>query len=51
MTSLAYREQLLLASLLAAMLAGAAVKHWRDSRREVPAAASTPPGRRSLSLT
>ena len=38
MSSLALREQLLLASLLAAVLAGAAVKHYRDARREVPAA-------------
>ena len=38
MSSLALREQLLLASLLAAALTGAAVKHWRDARREVPAA-------------
>lgn len=42
MTSLAYREQLLLACVLAAVLTGAAVKHWRDARREVPSAAAPP---------
>ncbi len=42
MTSLAFREQLLLACVLAAVIAGAAVKHWRDARREVVPAATTP---------
>ena len=42
MSSLALREQLLLGSILAAALAGVGIKHWRDARREVPAAIVTP---------
>ncbi len=42
MSSLALREQLLLGSILAAALAGVGIKHWRDARREVPAAIATP---------
>ena len=43
MTSLALREQVLLACVLAAVIVGAAVKHWRDARREIPSAAVTQP--------
>ena len=39
MPSLTFREQLLLVTVLAAALLGAAVKHWRDARREAPATA------------
>ena len=42
MSSLALREQLLLGSILAAALAGVGIKHWRDARREVPAAIAAP---------
>ena len=42
MSSLALREQLLLGSILAAALAGVGIKHWRDTRREVPVAVVTP---------
>lgn len=40
MPSLTFREQLLIVAVLAAVLLGAAVKHWRDARREVPATVS-----------
>jgi hypothetical protein len=36
MFSLDSREQWLVVAILAAAVAGAAVKHWRDVRREVP---------------
>ena len=38
MFSLSFREQFLLLSILAAMLTGVAVKHWRDASRERPVA-------------
>ena len=47
MSSLALREQLLIGSMLAAMLIGMTVKHWRDSRREVPVAVAPPVEQRS----
>ena len=37
MFSLSLRERLLVAAVLSAVLVGAAVKHWRDTRRESPA--------------
>jgi hypothetical protein len=36
MFSLDSREQWLVVAIIAAVVAGAAVKHWRDARREVP---------------
>ena len=42
MSSLALREQLLLGSILAAVLAGVGIKHWRDARREIPSALAAP---------
>lgn len=38
MPSLTFREQLLIVTVLAAVLLGAVVKHWRDARREIKAA-------------
>ena len=48
MFSVSFREQFLLLAILAAMITGAAVKHWRDASREKPvavpvAAAPLPP--------
>ena len=48
MFSLSLRERLLVAAVLSAVLLGAAVKHWRDARRESlallpPAAVQTVP--------
>ena len=48
MFSLSLRERLLVAAVLSAVLLGAAVKHWRDARRESlallpPAAAQAVP--------
>jgi hypothetical protein len=37
MFSLTSREQFLVAGIIAAAVIGAAVQHWRDARREVPA--------------
>ncbi len=34
MFSLTLREQFLVAGILCALVTGAAVKHWRDARRE-----------------
>ena len=34
MFSLSLREQFLVAAVLGALVTGAAVKHWRDARRE-----------------
>ena len=47
MPSLTFREQLLILAVLAAVLIGVMVKHWRDARREAHAAPSDP----SLSAT
>jgi hypothetical protein len=38
MFSLTSREQFLVVGILAAMVTGVAVEHWRDARREVPGA-------------
>ena len=42
MPSLTPREQLLILVVLAAVLLGVAIKHWRDARREAHAALSDP---------
>ena len=44
MPSLTPREQLLVLAVLAAVLLGVAVKHWRDARRD----ASPTPAERAL---
>ena len=43
MPSLTTREQLLILIVLAAVLLGVAVKHWRDARREAAHVASSLP--------
>ena len=43
MPSLTPREQLFILVVLAAVLIGVAVKHWRDARREAQAAVSAHP--------
>jgi hypothetical protein len=42
MFSLNSREQFLVAGIIAAAVVGAAVSHWRDARREVPARIAPP---------
>jgi len=43
MFSLTRREQFILVAIIAALLVGAAVKHWRASHLSVQAAASSEP--------
>ena len=53
MFSLSLRERILVAAVLSAVVLGAAVKHWRDARRESlallpPATAQTGPASHTL---
>ncbi len=44
MFALTRQEQLIIASIITALLVGAAVKHWRESRPPLPPAMSHPLG-------
>ncbi len=47
MFALTRQEQLIIVSIVAALVVGAAVKHWRESHPPLPQATSQPLGHRN----